>query len=196
MYMSGQSHTGDWAVEASVSDTCATPSWGAYLERAFDYDSDTLYARTWFMLMDDNNFSGVPGRGFEFMRLCDSQMETVCSFEIAYFDLSTMMFVAYLTNGPGGLETVTRNYGVGMGTGIWYYLEVAVVRDSISGSFTVWLGEEGEDPWMIPYTGVDNLTGIDLDNFCVGIVDTGGDATGSMRFDDYALSTSRIGSGS
>jgi hypothetical protein len=188
MFMSQQSHLGDWAVEASVDSACGIPAWGAFLSKDFDWSGDVLYARVWFMLLSGHNFSGTPGRGFEFLRLCDDQLETVCSFEIAHMNQATTILVNYTRMGAGGIETVTHDMGIGLGTDSWHYFEVEVVRDSIGGSVTVWV-----DDWSVPYTGINNMTGIDLERLCVGIVDTGGDATGSMRFDDYAMAEARIG---
>ncbi len=194
MYMSHQAHQGDWGVEASVSDSCSAPAWGAFLRKGITLPGNTVYARVWFMLQSGHNLFEEGGRSFSFIWLGNSLMEEICSFRVGnYGGDKPGLAISYVRDESSGPETILQDTGFLIEEDAWYYLEVSVVHDQTAGSFTAWMSAEGGDPVLFQVLNVDNVTGVVLDSFCIGIIDNGGYAEGSMLFDDYALSETRIG---
>ncbi len=193
MYMSLLAHQGEWGVEASVTDSCATPAWGAYLEKGFTPAGNTVYARVWFMLSSGHNLLEEEGRSFGFIWLGNSLMEEICSFRVGNYGGEPILAISYVRDGASGPETILQDTGFQIEEDTWYYLEMSVVHDQVAGSFSAWMAAEGGDPVSVHVLDIDNVTGVELENFCIGIVDNGGYAEGSMFFDDYALAEARIG---
>jgi len=193
MYMSPLAHQGEWGGEASVTDSCATPAWGAYLEKGFTLAGNTVYARVWFMLSSGHNLLEQEGRSFGFMWLGNSLMEEICSFRVGNYGGEPILAISYVRDGSSGPETILQPTGFQIEEDVWYCLEMSVVHDQDSGSFSAWMTAEGGSPVSVHVLGIDNVTGVELENFCIGIVDNGGYAEGSMFFDDYALAEARIG---
>ena len=193
MYMSQQPHQGEWSVESSVSDSCATPAWGAYLRKEFTLTGNTVYARIWFMLQSGHNLLEAEGRSFGFMWLGNNLMDEICSFRVGNYGGEPILAISYVRDGSGGPETILQDTGFPIEENNWYYLEMSVALDQNAGSFSAWMNAEGGSPISVHILDIDNVTGVELENFCVGIVDNGGYAQGSMFFDDYALAEERIG---